>query len=262
MTARPRGAAARIAWKLLAIALFATFVALGNWQVRRLHWKRQLIRDVAERVHAPPVAPPGVAQWAAADPERWQYLHVRLHGRFLPDARTLVHGTSELGYGYWMLVPMRLDNGTIVLVNRGYIPADLPGTRAYLQTWAPSGEVEITGLLRTSEPDGGFLHPNRPAQNQWYSRDVAAIAAARGLPAARVAPYFVDADAAPGKADGEASWPRSGLTVIQFPNNHLSYLITWYLMALGVLIAAGYVARDEWRQRHAADGQTRPRDAN
>lgn len=258
MSVKPRGAPARMAWKLLAIAVFAMFVSLGNWQVHRLHWKRQLIRDVAERVHAPPVPPPGTAQWAAADRGRWQYLHVRLHGRFLPGAQTLVHGTSELGYGYWILAPLRLDDGTIVLVNRGYIPAELPGTPAFAQTRAPSGEVDITGLLRTSEPGGGFMHANRPSQNRWYSRDVPAIAVARGLPAARVAPYFVDADATPGNARSEAPWPRGGLTVIQFPNHHLSYLITWYLMALGVVIAAGYMARDEWRHRHAEDDRIRP----
>jgi surfeit locus 1 family protein len=66
----------------------------------------------------------------------------------------------------------------------------------------------------------------------------------------------VDEDAAPGTLDaGKPAWPQGGLTVIAFPNNHLSYLITWYVLALMVLAAAIYVARDEYRLRRQAKSQ-------
>lgn len=235
-------------WMLLAAALFGAFVMLGNWQVRRLHWKLDLIHDVATRVHAPPVAAPGPAQWPQIAGGQQQYLHVSLHGRFLEGEQTLVHGASADGYGFWLLAPLRTDRGFIVLVNRGYISADLPGTPKYAQVKPPTGKVTLTGLLRLSDPGGGFLRPNRPTDGQWYSRDVSAITSARGLPPAQVAPYFVDADATPGPADSP-SWPHAGLTVIHFPNNHLGYLITWYLLALGVAGGTVYVVREEWRRR-------------
>ncbi len=244
-----RGPLARLAWALLAVGLFSGFIMLGNWQVHRLAWKRQLIHDVATRVHAPPVAAPGPAQWPGIARGQQQYLHVHLHGRYLGDAQTLVHGSSEQGYGYWLIAPLRTDQGFIVLVNRGYVPASLPGTPAYAKVQPPSGEISLTGLLRLSEPRGGFLRRNRPAEGQWYSRDVPAIASARGLPAVDVAPYFVDADAPPANA-GHSRWPQAGLTVIHFPNHHLGYLITWYLLALGVAGATFYVAREEWRRHH------------
>jgi surfeit locus 1 family protein len=235
-------------WAILAVALFAGFILLGNWQVRRLHWKLGLIHDVATRVRAPPVAAPGPAQWPQISKGQLQYLHVTLHGEFLDGKQTLVHGSSADGYGFWVLAPLRTDQGFIVLVNRGYIPADLPGTPKYAQVKPPTGKVTLTGLLRLSDTKGGFLRPNRPTDGQWYSRDVSAISSARGLPATDVAPYFVDADAAPGQS-GSSSWPRAGLTVIHFPNNHLGYLITWYLLALMVAGGAFYVAREEWRLR-------------
>ncbi len=241
-----RSPLALAAWIVLAAALFSGFVLLGNWQVRRLHWKLDLIHDVATRVHAPAVAAPGPTQWPQIASGQLQYLHVTLHGRFLDGAQTLVHGASEDGYGFWVIAPLRTDSGFIVLVNRGYIPGTLPGTAAYAQAAPPAGDVRLTGLLRFSEPAGGFLRPNQPAKKLWYSRDVAAIAAARGLASSQVAPYFVDADA--GSADSNA-WPRAGLTVIQFPNNHLGYLITWYLMALMVAAAALYMGREEYRLR-------------
>jgi surfeit locus 1 family protein len=241
-----RSPLALAAWIVLAAALFSIFVLLGNWQVRRLHWKLGLIHDVATRVHAPPVAAPGPAQWSQIASGQLQYLHVNLHGRFLDGKQTLVHGTSADGYGFWVIAPLRTDSGFIVLVNRGYIPATLPGTPAYAKAAPPTGDIRLTGLLRFSEPVGGFLRPNQPARDLWYSRDVSAIAAARGLPSAQVAPYFVDADAEP---SANSTWPRAGLTVIQFPNNHLGYLITWYLMALMVAAAALYMGREECRLR-------------
>jgi surfeit locus 1 family protein len=247
-----RGPVARLAWALLAVALFSGFILLGNWQVHRLAWKRHLIHDVATRVHTPPVAAPGPAQWPGIAGGEQQYLHVRLQGRFLDVAQTLVHGASEQGYGFWVIAPLRTDRGFIVLVNRGYVPADLPGTPAYAKVKPPTGDIRLIGLLRLSEPRGGFLRPNRPTAGQWYSRDVSAIASTSGLPSAQVAPYFVDADATPAEDNGSHHWPQGGLTVIQFPNHHLGYLISWYLLALGVFVAAVLVGRAEWRLRQSA----------
>lgn len=234
----------------LVLGLSVGFVLLGNWQVRRLHWKLGLIHDVATRVHAPPVAAPGPAQWKEAASGRLDYLHVRLHGHFLGAAPTLVHGTSALGYGYWVMAPLRTDRGFIVMVNRGYVPADLPGTPAFGQGASPTGEVTLTGLLRPDEPGGGLLRRNRPSAGQWYSRDLAAIAATRGLAANEVAPYFVDADA--DSATGH--WPAAGLTPIHFPNHHLGYAITWYLMALGAMAAAVLLLRPQLAARWLSPG--------
>lgn len=243
------GGAKSVAWMLLAALLCLGFILLGNWQVRRLHWKLGLIHDVATRVHAAPTAAPGPGQWQQVRDGRLDYLHVTLRGHFLPGAQTLVHGSSEQGYGYWVLAPLRTDRGFVVLVNRGYVPAELPGTPAFAQARPPAGEVALTGLLRRSEPGGGFLRRNRPDSGQWYSRDVAAIAAKNGLAGANVAPYFVDADA----STSAGAWPAGGLTKTRFPNSHLGYAITWYLMALGVVLG-GWLA-----MRHARRAGPHPR---
>ncbi len=88
-----------------------------------------------------------------------------------------------------------------------------------------------------TEPQGRFLRSNDPAQDRWYSRDVAAIAATRALTG--VAPYFIDAEAG---TDPEA-WPRGGLTVLDFPNNHLVYALTWFSLALMLAGATLYNVR-------------------
>ncbi|QNK03338.1 SURF1 family protein [Dyella telluris] len=243
---QPRGPVALALLALLGVILFSGFVALGTWQVYRLGWKRDLIARVETRVHAPAVTAPGPDQWSSITAESAEYRHVQLQGHFLYDRRTLVWAATDFGSGYWLMTPLQQADGTIVLVNRGFVPADWCGVNGSCAA-APTGDTTVTGLLRVSETARPLRH-NDPARNSWYTRDVAAIATARGL--THVAPYFVDEEAAPGTLEvGKHAWPQGGLTVISFPNNHLSYLITWYLLALMVLGAGIYVARDEKRLR-------------
>jgi surfeit locus 1 family protein len=227
----------------LLAAAFVGLILLGNWQVRRYHLKLEIARDIATRVHAPPVEAPGPAQWPRIAAGDLQYLHVKLHGRFT-GSQTLVHGSSSQGYGYWVMAPLRTDRGFIVLVNRGYVSPEPSGEPASPQIAPPAGEVTLTGLLRSTELRGGFMRHNKPAENLWYSRDVAAITAADHLPADRVAPYFVDAD-----ANAHAGPLVAGLTSIHIYNHSLGYAITWYALALGTLLAAGIVVRHERQLR-------------
>ena len=220
----------------VALLLVAVFLGLGTWQVVRLQWKLDLIARVDARVHANPVAAPGAAKWEQVTKESDEYRRVRVSGHYLYQFTTPVQALSELGSGFWLLTPFCTDEGHIVFINRGFIPvADnkpgtYPGLRADANPCAAAGEkVVVTGLLRMTEPKGGFLRENDPATNRWYSRDVAMLTAARGL--ANVAPYFIDAgtgqdpQGAPERAVG-------GLTVISFTNNHVVYALTWYALAL------------------------------
>lgn len=242
---QPRGPLALAMLALLGLVLFAGFIALGTWQVHRLAWKRALIAHVDARVHAPPVNAPGPAQWPRVTAATDEYRHVRLHGTFLYDRSTYVWAATAEGSGLWVMTPLRRDDGSLVLVNRGFVTPEWCGRSGSCSPGA-AGEVTVTGLLRLSEPPG-FLRHNDPAKDDWYTRDVAAIAARRALQ--DVAPYFVDEDAASEARVPHA--PKGGLTVIHFPNNHLSYLITWYGMALMVLLAGFFVGHSELRRRRA-----------
>ncbi|GAB2548137.1 SURF1 family protein [Rhodanobacter koreensis] len=242
----PRGPLALAALAVLALVFFFGFIALGTWQVHRLGWKRDLIARVDQRVHAPAVDAPSPAQWAHITADADEYRHVRLSGVFLRKRQTLVWASTELGNGYWVMTPLRLADGSVVLINRGFVPTAECDPNAPC-VMPPDGTTAVTGLLRMSQTRA-FLRHNDPTHERWYTRDVQAIAEARGL--TDVAPYFVDADAAP--AGGKNRWPQGGLTVITFPNNHLAYLITWYLLALMVAAAAVYVGREEHRLRRIA----------
>lgn len=221
---------------LVAIGLLfvGVFVALGTWQVHRRAWKLDLIARVEGRIHAAPVPAPPAAAWPGISAERDEYRRVSATGVYLPDHVTLVHALTVAGAGFWVMAPFRTSAGDLVLVNRGFVPLDHPPIPE------PAGETTVTGLLRMSEPGGTILRRNDPAANTWYGRDTTALAAARGL--GPVAPFFIDADA----GEGGPGAPRGGLTVVDFPNNHLSYAITWYalgLMTAGVIVWRAFVWR-------------------
>lgn len=242
LRAEPRRDAGRLPASRLFLALLAllgvlVFVGLGIWQLERRVWKLDLIARVDQRIHAPVVEAPGPAGWNGMTAASSEYSHVRLAGQFLGGENTLVQAVTELGGGYWVLTPMRTDRGFVVLFNRGFIPQERKAEFEREGGGFGSSTV-IDGLLRMSEPGGGFLRNNDAAGNRWYSRDVAAIATARGL--TNVAPYFVDAE-----ASGVDGWPRGGLTVVTFRNSHLVYALTWFTLAamLTAALAAPMIGR-------------------
>lgn len=212
---------------MLAIA----FIALGVWQLERRVWKLDLIDRVNARVLAAPKAPPPAREWTKVNARDDEYRHVRTRGVLRNDRETLVQAVTEQGPGWWVMTPLQTDAG-VILINRGFVPPERrePESRRLGSSEVP---VTVTGLIRMTEPHGGFLRSNDPVQDRWYSRDVAAIAKARDLVGA--APLFIDADATP----NPGGYPVGGLTVISFRNTHLVYALTWF--ALGGLSLFGLV---------------------
>lgn len=210
---------------LALVVVIVALLALGTWQLDRRRWKHALIAQVEARVHAAPVAPPRSIRGKAG-----AYLRVAASGRYLPGRDTYVRAVTERGAGYWVLTPLARAAGPTILVNRGFRPKR--------DAAAQPGIVRVVGLLRVTEPGGGFLQSNQPAADRWFSRDVGAIAARRGV--RNVAPYFVDAEAtAPGP-----NAPIGGLTVIRFSDNHLVYALTWYSLAAMAAFALFRLSRE------------------
>lgn len=199
----------------LCLCVIVVLVQLGNWQVRRLHWKTALIEAVDLRLDADPVAPPvGPVTF-----DTHVYQPVQTSGVFDHSQTYLVKALTELDAGFWVMTPLTGPDGTI-WINRGFIPTSLRNG-PYDQ---PEGMQDITGLLRITEPEGTLLEKNDPDTNRWYARDVDMLSRQAGI--ADYAPYFLD------QSNGTSDWPRAGLTHVDFRNSHLSYALTWYGMAL------------------------------
>ncbi|MEM8570002.1 MAG: SURF1 family protein [Pseudomonadota bacterium] len=241
MTDGPSGAQ-RPRWVnalILAVGfgIFVSLLMLGNWQMRRLDWKVNLIEAVEARVHADAVSPPKDTVSEADH----AYLRVYAPGRFSHESALRVKAVTELGLGNWVMTPLVTDTRTI-WVNRGFIPAGFSADTIS----TPSEPVVVTGLLRMTEPGGTFLESNQPEAGRWVSRDVQGLSEAVGI--VDHAPFFIDADHS-GAADG---WPRGGLTIIAFRNDHLSYALTWYAMAALFLAGMVFVIFDTYRSKRSS----------
>lgn len=239
-TTRLRGL---VAPSLATLVCLAILLGLGFWQLARKGEKEALIARIVERSHVePPAAPPPFDAWDARADE---FGRVRVTGTFLHDRETLVHGLApgEPGralQGFYVLTPLRRDDGTTILINRGFVPTELkdPKNRAAGQV---AGEATVTGMLRASETRGLFVPESDPKRDAWFTRDVPGIAAARGL--TEVAPYLIEADATP----NPGGWPRGGQLRVDLPNNHLQYAFTWFGIAACLI---GVFSVFAWRRFH------------
>jgi surfeit locus 1 family protein len=246
------GAAARAAWRdlvapgLAALIALAILLGLGTWQIERRAWKEDLIARIVRQTQAEPVAPPKAADW---DPARDEFRHVRVSGRFLNDKETLVHGLApgetpgRALQGYYVLTPLVRDDGGVVLINRGFVPTERKA-QSDRRDGLIEGPTTVTGILRASEARGLFVPEPDPKRGEWFNRDIAGIAAARGLP--EVAPYLIEADSTP----GQTTWPRGGQLRVDLPNNHLQYAFTWFGLAACLIAVFSVFA---WRRLHETD---------
>ena len=212
-------------WAALGVLLLA---GLGTWQLERLQWKEGLIAAREAGLHAPTADLPETLDEARAR----EFHPVRADGEFLNEHELYLHAASKRGeLGYHIVTPLLLADGSVLLVDRGFVPSDHK-TAATRLSGEPTGVVKMSGLLRLA-PEGkpGWFTPdNDAAGNSWYYVDIPAMAQATGL--ARVLPYYVDA--APNA--NPAILPQGGQTITDLPNDHLQYALTWYALAVALVV--------------------------
>lgn len=223
---------------LATLVATAILVCLGVWQLHRLTWKEGIIAAIEARSTAAPQPLPPVSAWSGLRPEDYDYRRVEASGHFENAQESYIFHSVEGGAGYYVMTPLRLDRGGIVIVNRGFVPDSLkdPARRAAGQ---PAGPVHVVGLMRPPEARNLFTPADDPAHGLYFTRDPAAIAARLKL--ADVAPFTIDADTTP----NPGGWPRGGVTQLAVPNNHLSYALTWFGLALGLI---GVFVSFAWRR--------------
>ena len=243
----PRGRVLKLT--LVSLAGFAVLIALGTWQVERLHWKQGLIADRAAAISSAPVDLPRTLE--AARP--LEFHRVRATGQFLYDREILVHAIERRSgrAGYLVITPLRLEDGAVVLVERGWVPPEKRDA-ASRAAGNPPGAVAADGPLRipSTEKPGWFLPANDPVRGEWFWIDLPAIARAVGLPDALR--FYVDAGAEP----NPGGLPLGGQAIMELPNDHLQYAITWYALAAALAVIYFLLLRHE---RAAARPTREPR---
>ena len=232
---------------VLTLCGIAILCGLGIWQLDRKAWKENLIETLTTRLaRAPQPLPPRDA-WPRLVPQANEYTRVSFPAEFLEGQEALVYTPGSplrpdvKGPGYWVFAPAQLAGGSIVVVNRGFVPlgAKDPAARAGGNI---RGTVDIIGVVRWPESRGLFTPADDPKTNVWYLRDPKAMAAEKKW--ATTAPFYIDQEA-PVPPGG---LPKPGKLSVELPDNHLQYAITWFGLALGlagvyVVLLAGRLRR-------------------
>lgn len=238
-TGDPKGAlqgAAR-SWRgllwpaIFTAAALVVLIGLGNWQMQRLAWKNALSEHIQSRLKAPPVSLNTALTLHKHDPESAEYSRVKLAGEFLHDLEIHLYSSRKKQVGWNIYTPLKLDDGRIVLVNRGFVPQHLKDQQKRTSGLL-SGKVELVGLLRTPRKTPGLFTPdNNIDKNRWFWIDLPDIAKFRLAGDAKMLPVTIDAEA----SDLPGGWPQGGTTRLVFENRHFEYAMTWYGLAASLL---------------------------
>lgn len=210
-----------------------TCLWLGFWQMERLEEKLALIASVEERIGLDPVSLPPDEEWASFDAAIYDFRPVTLTGTFAPETVLVFTSLSNAngalsGAGYWVVNPLILEEGGTVFVNRGFIPQGAKSLFSgdVTETIIPTDIVTITGIARVSERANAFTPGADSAAKIDYIRSVDRMSQLLERDLDPIAPLYVNQD-----ASDTNDLPQGGETVVNFPNRHFEYAMTWFAFA-------------------------------
>lgn len=211
---------------ILGLVGCAILVSLGLWQLRRLEWKETLIAQIQSQIDATPVALP-------ADPvASMKYMPVTVSGTTTGTEIDVLSGTKDLGGGYQIVSRFITDDGRPILLDRGFVPQEARHAPR------PPTRLDVQGNLHWPDEASSSTPAPNLAENIWFARDVPAMA--RTLD---TLPILVVASRVQGDAQGVEPIP---VAVEGIPNNHLSYAVQWFMLAM---VWAGMTGALIWRIR-------------
>ena len=217
-----------------ALICVGLLIGLGVWQLHRKAWKEDLIAAMTSRLDRPAQPLPASAQWKTLRQDADEFRRVAVAATFTPGEEALVYSPGSAlrddvkGPGYFVFAPAKLADGSTIVVDRGFVPLERKAIIGQPQGEA-SGTVNVVGYLRWPEAPGMFTPAPDVKGNIWFARDPAAMAAAHHW--GTIAPFYVDQET-PVPAGG---LPSPGKLVVNLPDNHLQYAITWFGLAAGLI---------------------------
>ncbi|MEZ5871882.1 MAG: SURF1 family protein [Nitratireductor sp.] len=222
---------------VMMLASLGVLISLGNWQVRRLHWKEALIADVQARRNGEP-EPLAMMIRHFAETGDVDYRPVTAEGEFDHSREVYFYTTRDGTVGWDVITPLHLTDAGWLLVNRGFVPDQLrnPDLRKEGEL---RGKVTIAGLARNplAQKPNSYMPDNRPDKREFYWKSFVEITGATGLSGdPSLVPFMVDA----GPSEIPGGLPKGGSTIISFSNSHLQYAITWYGLALALAGVGGW----------------------
>ncbi len=224
--------------KPLYFLLFAAFMAttmfyLGAWQIQRLHWKEALIASLDTAAKAEPLTTLPAKETLSLHDNFSRY---RLNGTFLNNKEIHLAVRYFKGkLGYHLLTPFKTTDGTIILLNRGWIPTEKKELNKRPKSLA-EGIQTVTFMLRSDKDHTSFTPDNQPAKNMWFWRDIPTISKVAGVEL-----YPLSGDVIGEQNPETLPVPSSGIITLR--NDHLGYALTWFGIGISIVVMSIIYAR-------------------
>lgn len=211
---------------VFTVIMLACLITLGFWQLHRLEWKLGLIEQIETRAFMEPVSLP----METSNLDDLEYQSVTLKGRFDNNQEMTLYSVGPNGRpGYDLYTPFHMEDGNTIIVNRGWVPQALKNQSERPETLDGSA-LDINGLLRKPGRKLWYGPENEPENNNWYYGNLQMMAEAQGIK--DIYPMYLYAS----KEEEDNGFPIAGRTEFNIVNNHLDYVLTWFGLAIVLII--------------------------
>ena len=200
------------------------FIGLGTWQIIRLNWKNNLILEIENSLKNPPVE--------LAQSKKENFLKIKASGSIDFDKQIYLYNLNESGTpGFEVINPITIGDENF-LINRGWIPFEKKGT----QEINVFDQKNIIGTLRLQGRKNIFKPDNDLDENYWFSLNREDILKFTGKNFSKYIIYL----------DGNYQLPRPKKITANISNNHQKYAITWFSLALSILLLYLYFRKKNY----------------
>ena len=214
----------KLLFSVFVYFVILTLLSLGFWQIYRLNWKLDLIEQIENSLKNDPVELSNI--------EKKNYLRIKTNGEIDFDNQIYLYNLNDAGKpGFEVINPLKIGNENY-LVNRGWIPfekKDLPEINLVDQN-------QIVGTLMLQTKPSTFKPENDIEKNYWFTLNREDISKFTGRNFSEYVIYL----------NGDYKIPKPRVITAKISNNHKKYAITWFSMAISILLIYLYFRKKNY----------------
>jgi surfeit locus 1 family protein len=200
------------------------FISLGSWQIIRLNWKNNLILEIENSLKNPPKE--------LTEYNLENYLKIKTSGYINFEKQIYLYNLNDKGApGFEVINPILINNKNY-LINRGWIPFEKKNTKEI----NIFDENNIVGTLKLQGKKNIFKPNNDTEENYWFSLNREDIKKFTGKEFSQYIIYL----------DGNYQFPKPKKITANISNNHQKYAITWFSLAISILLLYLYFRKKNY----------------
>jgi surfeit locus 1 family protein len=214
----------KLLFSVFVYFIILVLLSLGSWQLHRLTWKLNLISEIEDSLKNSPVELSNI--------DKKNYLRIKISGTVDFDKQIYLYNLNDSGKpGFEVINPLFIGNKNY-LINRGWIPF---GKKNQLEINS-FDQNNIIGTLKTQSKANSFKPDNDIEENYWFTLDRDDIFSYTGKKFSKYIIYL----------NGDYEAPKPKLITANISNNHKKYAITWFSMAISILLIYLYFRKKNY----------------